>query len=262
MLEFFQKQTIKIQLFGKIVLTTDKIESPAEEINSVQAMFNAVAPRYDLLNRLLSIGIDKHWRKVAVREFEPVKNKKYLDVATGTADVALEFAKTHAKTSQIIGIDFSVSMLKLARQKILTNSFSKRIQLVPGTAENIPLKDHTFDGAITAFGVRNFIDPQKGLKEMYRILKPTGKIVVLEFSFPQNDLLNKIYRFYFKKILPILGRIISGHKNAYTYLPASVINFPQGEAFIELLKCSGFQSISFKSLTLGIVTIYTGIKNA
>ena len=239
-----------------------KIELPAEETNPVQAMFNAVAPKYDLLNRLLSIGIDRHWRKVAIREFELIENKKFLDMATGTADVALEFAKIHSKTSQIIGIDFSVSMLKLGRQKIFTNSFSKRIKLVTGAAENIPLKDHTFDGAITAFGVRNFIDIQKGLKEMYRILKPNGKIVVLEFSFPKNWLLNKFYRFYFEIILPFLGRLISGQRNAYSYLPASVIKFPQGEAFNELLECSGFKSVSFKSLTLGIVTIYTGIKNA
>ena len=243
-------------------MVIEKIELPAEETSPVQTMFNAVAPRYDLLNRLLSIGIDRHWRKIAVREFEPVENKKYLDMATGTADVALEFAKIHSKTSKIIGIDFSVAMLKLGRQKIFTNSFSKRIKLVPGTAENIPLKDQTFDGVITAFGVRNFLDPKKGLKEMCRILKFNGKIVILEFSFPKNWLLNKIYRFYFEKILPILGRIISGHKHAYSYLPTSVINFPQGEAFNELLRCSGFKSVSFKSLSLGIVTIYTGIKNA
>tara|TARA_Y100000588_G_C14068026_1_gene844496 strand:+ start:179 stop:910 length:732 start_codon:yes stop_codon:yes gene_type:complete len=243
-------------------LAKEKIELSAEETNPVQAMFNAVAPRYDLLNRLLSIGIDRHWRKVAVREFEQVENKKYLDMATGTADVALEFAKIHSKASQIIGIDFSVSMLKLGRQKIITNGFCKRIKLLPGAAENIPLKNDTFDGTITAFGVRNFIDAQKGLKEMCRILKPNGKIVVLEFSFPKNELLNKIYRFYFEKVLPFLGRIISGHKKAYSYLPLSVINFPQDKAFNELLECSGFKSVSFKSLTLGIVTIYTGIKNA
>ena len=262
MLEFSKTKSLKKQWFGKIVLAIEKIELRAEETNPIRAMFNAVAPRYDLLNRLLSLGIDRHWRKVAVREFEQVENKKYLDMATGTADVALEFAKIHSKTSQIIGIDFSFSMLKLGRQKILTNSFSKRIKLVPGAAENIPLKDHTFDGAITAFGVRNFLDAQKGLKEIYRILKPNGKIVVLEFSFPKNGFLNKIYRFYFEKILPFLGRIISGHKNAYSYLPASVISFPQGEAFNELLECSGFKSVSMKSMTFGIVTIYTGIKNA
>ncbi len=243
-------------------MTINKIELSAEETNPVQAMFNAVAPRYDLLNRLLSIGVDRHWRKLAVKEFEAIENKKYLDMATGTADIALELAKTHPKTSQVIGIDFSVSMLKLGRQKIFNNSLSKRIKLIPGTAENIPLKDHTFDGVIAAFGVRNFLDAQKGLKEMCRILKPNGRIVVLEFSFPKNWLLNIIYRFYFEKILPFLGRIFSGHKKAYSYLPASVINFPQGEAFSELLECSGFKNVSFKSLTLGIVTIYTGIKNA
>ena len=167
------------------MLAVEKSELPINGNNRLQAMFNAVAPKYDFLNRLLSIGYDRYWRKAAVREFDSVENKTYLDMATGTADVALEFAKIHSKTSQIIGIDFSFSMLKLGRQKILTNSFSKRIKLVPGAAENIPLKDHTFDGVITAFGVRNFLDAHKGLKEMYRILKPNGKIFILEFSFPE-----------------------------------------------------------------------------
>ena len=244
------------------VLAIEKSELPVNGTNPIQAMFNAVAPRYDLLNRLLSIGYDRHWRKEAVREFESVENKKYLDVATGTADIALEIAKRHPKPSQIVGMDFSISMLKLGHKKISTNHFGKGIKLIPGAAENIPLKDHTFDGAITAFGVRNFLDAKQGLREMYRILKPNGKIVVLEFSFPKKGLLNRLYRLYFEKILPLLGRIISGHKSAYSYLPASVANFPQGEAFNEILECSGFKSVSFKPLTLGIVTLYTGIKNA
>ena len=231
------------------------------ESNHIQAMFNAVAPRYDLLNRLLSIGYDRHWRKAAVREFDSVGNKKYLDVATGTADIALEIANKYPKPSQIVGMDFSISMLKLGSKKISTNNFENRIKLIPAAAENIPMKDRTFDGAITAFGVRNFLDAKKGLKEIYRILKPNGKIVVLEFSFPKKGLLNKIYRLYFEKILPLLGRIISGHKSAYSYLPVSVAKFPQGEAFNEILECSGFKNVSLKPLTLGIVTLYTGIKN-
>ena len=158
-------------------------------------------------------------------------------------------------------MDFSQSMLKLGNAKISKNNFNKEIPLIPASAENIPLKDQIFDGAITAFGVRNFSDPHKGLLEMYRVLKPNGKIVVLEFSYPKYRLLQSLYRFYFEKILPLTGRIISGHKTAYSYLPTSVISFPQGQAFKQLLENSGFKKVSLKTLTLGIVTLYTGIKN-
>ena len=261
MLEFLQRRSFKFNGL-KIMLVIEKSELTVKKNNQIQAMFNSIAPRYDLLNRLLSIGYDRYWRKIAVREFELFENKKYLDMATGTADIALEIAKKHPKPSQIIGMDFSISMLKLGHQKISTRNIGKTIKLIPGAAENIPLKDHTFDGAISAFGVRNFLDTQQGIREMYRILKPNGKIVILEFSFPKKGLLSRNYRCYFEKILPLVGRIFSGHKKAYSYLPASVANFPQGEAFNEILKRSGFKNVSFKPLTLGIVTLYTGKKNA
>ena len=237
------------------------LKLPNKDINQIQAMFNAVAPRYDFLNRILSFGYDRYWRKVAVNQFGNISNKTFLDVATGTADIALEIAKRHPSALQVIGMDFSQSMLKLGSNKINENNLEKEILLIPASAENIPLKDEIFDGAITAFGVRNFSDAQKGLLEMYRVLKPNGKIVILEFSFPQYRLLQWLYRLYFEKILPITGRIISGHKTAYSYLPVSVANFPQGEAFKEILENSGFKKVSFKTLTLGIVTLYTGIKN-
>ena len=238
-----------------------KSELPDRDTNQIQAMFNAVAPRYDFLNRVLSVGYDRYWRKVAVNQFGNISNKTFLDVATGTADIALEIAKRYPSALQVIGMDFSQSMLKLGSNKINENNLAKEIPLIPASAENIPLKDQIFDGAITAFGVRNFSDAQKGLLEMHRVLKPNGKIVILEFSFPQYKLLQWLYRLYFEKILPITGRIISGHKTAYSYLPVSVANFPQGEAFKEILENSGFKKVSFKTLTLGIVTLYTGIKN-
>ncbi len=247
---------------GIILLATGKSELPISGANQIQAMFNAVAPRYDFLNRLLSVGYDRYWRKAAVDEFEFIGNKTFLDVATGTADIALEIAERHPRPAQIIGMDFSLSMLKLGNKKISARNLRQGIKLIPGSAENIPLKDHTFDGAITAFGVRNFADAKQGLREMYRILKPNGKLVVLEFSFPKNGILQWLYRFYFEKILPLTGRIISGHSSAYSYLPASVANFPQREAFNEILECTGFKDVSFKPLTLGIVTLYTGMKNA
>jgi demethylmenaquinone methyltransferase/2-methoxy-6-polyprenyl-1,4-benzoquinol methylase len=235
----------------------EKTAVPLSGANQIQAMFNAVAPRYDFLNPLLSAGYDKRWRQLAVNEFESVANKTFLDVATGTADIALEMASRQPGPHKIIGMDFSQSMLELGNKKI----FWQDIKLIPGSAEHIPLKDKIFDGVVTAFGVRNFSDAEQGLREMYRVLKPKGKIVVLEFSFPQNGLLQWLYRFYFENLLPLTGRIISGHKSAYSYLPASVANFPQGNDFKKMLEKTGFQNVSFKQLTFGIVTLYTGLKN-
>lgn len=236
----------------------EKTAVPLSGANQIQAMFNAVAPRYDFLNRLLSVGFDKRWRKLAVDELAPITNKTFLDVATGTADIALEMARRQPAPREIIGMDFSQSMLELGNNKVS----GLNIKLIPGSAENIPLKDKVFDGVVTAFGVRNFSDAKEGLREMHRVLKPNGKIVVLEFSFPQNGLLQWFYRFYFENILPLTGRIISGHKSAYSYLPASVANFPQGNEFKKMLEESGFDNVSFKELTFGIVTLYTGLKNA
>ena len=235
----------------------EKIAVPLRGANQIQAMFNAVAPHYDFLNHLLSAGYDRRWRKLAVNEFESVANKTFLDVATGTADIALEMASRQPSPQNIIGMDFSQSMLERGNKKV----FGQNIKLIPGSAENIPLKDNIFDGVVTAFGVRNFSDSEQGLREMYRVLKPKGKIVVLEFSFPSNGLLQWLYRLYFENILSLIGRIISGHKIAYSYLPASVANFPQGNEFKKMLEESGFENVSFKQLTFGIVTLYTGFKN-
>ena len=243
-------------------MATKKSELCINGENQIQSMFNAVAPKYDFLNRLLSVGCDRFWRKAAVSEFKSLENKTILDVATGTADIPLEIVKRYPKPMQIIGMDFSLSMLKVGNKKISNNKLNNNIKLIPGAAENIPFKDHSFDGVIASFGVRNFMDTKQGLLEMHRILKPNGKIIILEFSFPKNIILEWLYRYYFEKILPITGRIISGHKTAYSYLPSSVVKFPQGETFKKILECVGFKNISLKPLTLGIVTLYKGIKNA
>ncbi len=261
MLKFFNTETLNFNELGYLLLAAEKSELPISGANQIQAMFNAVAPRYDFLNRLLSAGYDRYWRKLAVNELGSVGGKTYLDVATGTADIALEIARRNPSPIKIIGMDFSLSMLNLGNKKISSENLIPNIKLIPGSAENIPLKDQTFDGAITAFGVRNFVDAQKGLREMYRVLNSRGKIVVLEFSFPRNGLLQWLYRFYFEKILPLTGRIISGHKSAYTYLPTSVANFPQGKAFSKMLEDSGFENVVLKELTFGIVTLYSGTKN-
>ena len=227
---------------------------------NIQGMFDAIAPRYDFLNGLLSLGFDKHWRKVAVDNLEPCKNKDFLDVATGTADIALDIASR--TTSRVVGIDFSTKMLQLGKDKISAKSHNNTIQLIPGAAENLPLKNNSFDGAISAFGARNFANLNHGVSEIYRVLRPGGKIVILEFSFPNNGLLQWCYRFYFECILPVLGRLISGHKSAYSYLPKSVEGFPKSEAFVTILKKNNFESISHQKLTFGIVTIYSGMKYA
>jgi demethylmenaquinone methyltransferase / 2-methoxy-6-polyprenyl-1,4-benzoquinol methylase len=232
----------------------------SDKENPIQKMFNAVAPRYDLINCLLSAGCDSYWRKKAVRELEPIANKFFLDVATGTAEIALELSLKDK--SQVIGIDFSAAMLELANNKVLDRNMQSFVKLFLGTAENLPFKSNSFDGVVSAFGVRNFSDIYDAIAEVYRVLKPKGKIVILEFSFPQNGFLQWFYRFYFENILPVIGRWISGHKNAYSYLPDSVDNFPKGKAFTSILKEVGFESVEFKELTFGITTIYTGFKNA
>jgi demethylmenaquinone methyltransferase / 2-methoxy-6-polyprenyl-1,4-benzoquinol methylase len=233
----------------------------ANETNPIRDMFNAVAPRYDFLNGLLSAGCDKYWRKLAVDELEPVANRIFLDVATGTADIALELVKRETPPSRVIGIDFSSTMLQLGKDKVIASGKQSSIRLFPGAAENLPLKSNSFDGAISAFGARNFSNLKYGISEIYRVLKPQGKIVILEFSFPQNGLLQWLYRQYFGKVLPVLGRLISRHKDAYSYLPDSVEGFPKGDAFAAILKENGFESVNFKELTFGITTVYTGFKH-
>lgn len=234
--------------------------APVAKTNPIQDMFNAVAPRYDFLNGLLSGGCDRYWRKIAVDELKPIANRFFLDVATGTADIALEVALRDK--SQVIGVDFSTEMLELGKNKVIARNMQSSVQLFPGAAENLPLKSNSFDGAISAFGARNFADIDLAIDEIYRVLKPEGKIVILEFSFPQNGFLQWLYRLYFEKILPVMGRLVSGHKSAYTYLPDSVGAFPKGEAFASLLKKAGFESVAFKELTFGVTTIYTGFKHA
>lgn len=237
-----------------------KLNVPADRINPIQDMFNAVAPRYDFLNGLLSAGCDRYWRKTAVDELEPVANRLFLDVATGTADIALELALRDK--CQVIGVDFSTAMLALGKNKVSSRNMESAVQLFPGAAESLPLKSDSFDGAISAFGARNFSNINHAIREIHRVLKPNGKIVILEFSFPRNGFLQWLYRLYFEKVLPVMGRWVSGHKNAYSYLPDSVGAFPKGEAFASILKETGFGSVSFKELTFGITTIYTGSKNA
>jgi demethylmenaquinone methyltransferase / 2-methoxy-6-polyprenyl-1,4-benzoquinol methylase len=244
-----QHKTATVTPYGKEG-TTKKQE--------VAEMFNNIAPRYDLLNHLLSMGIDKGWRKQAVNEFRNNPPELLLDVATGTGDFAISALSLNPR--HITGIDISKGMLEAGRKKINKLGLNEKITLKEGDSENIPYEENTFNGAMVAFGVRNFGDLDKGLREIHRILKPGGKLVVLEFSRPVHFPFKQLYWFYFRYILPLIGRLVSKDKAAYTYLPASVKAFPDGEAFLSRLSAAGFSGTSQKQLTFGIASIYCGHK--
>ncbi len=239
----------------------EHMETPATLDRQVQKMFSDIAPRYDLLNRLLSCGQDRYWRKRAVSKLSPQAGGRFLDVATGTGDVALEIIrKSPQGMTQVVGMDFSEKMLELAQQKIESQGRTGVIRLENGSAENMPFEENSFDGVTTAFGVRNFFDVDQSLSEMYRVLKPGGRCVILEFALPENTVLRTLYRFYFEFLLPRVGRLISRHPRAYTYLPETVAAFPARNEFSKLMQQAGFTEVTFQELTLGIVILYTGIK--
>ena len=221
-------------------------------------MFNSIAHRYDFLNHFLSAGIDYIWRRKAVQMLDKQNPKMILDVATGTADLAIEASRLNVE--KIIGVDIAEDMLSIGRKKLIHKNLDHLIHLEQGDSENLRFETCTFDAAMVAFGVRNFENLQKGLSEMYRVLKPGGIILVLEFSKPSKFPVKQLYNFYFKNILPFMGRIISGDSSAYTYLPESVGLFPDGEQFVEVLKKVGFNETRHVALTFGIASIYTGKK--
>ena len=227
--------------------------------NDVELMFNSIARRYDFLNRFLSFGTDRFWRKRAVKIIaRQYKNPYILDVATGTADLAIAAVKR--ADAKVTGIDISEKMLAIGKEKVAKKRLSEKINLIKANSENIPFPDKNFDVAMVAFGVRNFSDPAKGLSEMHRVLRNSGMIVVLEFSKPQGFLFSRLYNFYFRRAIPLIGRLFSGEKEAYNYLPDSVSKFPHNEAFLKMLSCAGFFETRQIKLTGGIASIYTGIK--
>ncbi len=226
--------------------------------HQVAKMFNNISGRYDFLNHFLSAGIDVVWRRKAIKLLQERQPKNILDVATGTGDFAIEALQL--KPEKIIGVDISDGMLTVGRKKMLTKGYSDIIQLIHGDSENLPFEENKFDAAIVAFGVRNFENLEKGLSEIIRVLKPGGKLVVLEFSKPTRFPFKQVYTLYFKAILPLIGRIVSKDKSAYTYLPASVDAFPDGSKFTTILTKVGFNNTTCKPLTFGISSLYTGSK--
>jgi demethylmenaquinone methyltransferase/2-methoxy-6-polyprenyl-1,4-benzoquinol methylase len=226
----------------------------------VAKMFDDIAFRYDFLNRFLSGGIDIYWRKRAIKELNALRPQHVLDVATGTGDVAIMMSK-YLNPVHITGIDISEGMLELGRKKIAKQLLNDRIELRLGDSEAINFPQDSFDAVIVAFGVRNFENLRTGLSEMLRVLKPGGKLVVLEFSQPANKGLKGLYNLYMKIVAARLGKIISKNNDAYQYLNVSVTAFPEGNSFIKILNETGYTGTYFKKLSLGICTIYCGTKS-
>jgi demethylmenaquinone methyltransferase/2-methoxy-6-polyprenyl-1,4-benzoquinol methylase len=233
--------------------------SVASKKEQVATMFDQIAFRYDFLNRFLSGGIDLYWRNKAIQELATLKPQKMLDIATGTADFAL-IAHKQLKPKHIIGFDISEGMLELGRKKIAKLLLNNYIELKKGDSEAINAPSYTFDAVTVAFGVRNFQNLRMGLAEMLRVLKPGGKLVVLEFSRPKNMIFKKLCDFYMQLVTPGLGKLIAKNKEAYQYLNNSVQKFPEGNDFITIMNDVGYTATYFKTLTGGICTIYCGSK--
>lgn len=233
-------------------------EQPTGKKEQVAQMFDNISHQYDFLNHFLSLGIDKVWRKTAINTLKPFHPKQILDVATGTGDFAIQALSLNP--DKITGVDISEGMLAKGRIKLTERSLNEKVELLSGDSENLPFLENKFDAVTVAFGVRNFENLEKGLQEIYRVLKPNGHLVVLEFSKPKIFPLKQLYKFYFNAILPKLGRMISKDQAAYTYLPESVEAFPDGENFVSILTKTGFKNTACKSLTFGISSIYSGQK--
>lgn len=220
----------------------------------VAHMFNSISPQYDFLNHFLSLGIDILWRKKAVKLLRQHQPRTILDIATGTGDFALEAMKLNPE--KIIGLDISDGMLEVGRKKIKARGWHQRIDMVNGDSENLPFEENKFDAVIVAFGVRNFENLERGLSEMLRVLKPGGAVVILEFSKPRGFPMKQLYGFYFRAILPLVGRLFSKHRTAYTYLPESVDVFPDGNNFLAILNKIGYQNATCQPLTFGVSSLY------
>ncbi|REJ82360.1 MAG: bifunctional demethylmenaquinone methyltransferase/2-methoxy-6-polyprenyl-1,4-benzoquinol methylase UbiE [Bacteroidetes bacterium] len=233
-------------------------DSKSGKKEQVAKMFDNIAWRYDFLNHLLSFGIDKYWRRSAIRELREIKPAFILDIATGTGDFALEAMRL--KPEKIFGIDISADMLAIGKKKITDKKLTGRIELLEGDSENLIFQDNKFDAVIVAFGVRNFENLEKGLSEMLRVLRPGGKTVILEFSKPKSVIISGLYTFYSSKITPWIGKKLSKDPAAYGYLHESVMAFPEGETFKEILRKCGFNNVSDRRMTMGVVSVYTGTK--
>jgi len=230
-----------------------------KELDFVKDMFDRIAPRYDFLNRLLSMRQDIVWRNQMVKAAALQKDSIALDVACGTCDVALEINSQLKGQTQILGLDFSFGMLRLGKLKLLKKK-KKNIKLINADALNLPFKHHIFDAIFIAFGIRNIMDRQRAVKAFFDTLKRGGRLAVLELTSPEKGFFRSLYLLYFQRILPMIGSFFSKDSNAYTYLPDSVLKFPTPVEFSKLMKEAGFKDIRFKQMTFGIVTLFIGSK--
>jgi len=235
--------------------------STSKEPAKIAGMFDLIARRYDTLNHLLSAGMDKRWRRRAIRELHLTGSERVLDVCTGTGDFAIEaMTSKYGRARDVVGVDFSAEMLHYAKPKIAAPALASRIHLARGDAMGLPLPDASVDAVTIGFGIRNVAEPVTALRDFHRVLRPGGSLAILEFGFPWIPGIKQAYRAYFKHVLPLVGRAISRHNDAYSYLPASVAEFPNNEAFVKLVRQAGFSDIRAVPLTTGIVYLYVARK--
>ena len=228
-----------------------------DEKKNIGSLFDRIAGKYDRINHLLSLDIDKWWRRRAVRQLS--KADRVLDVAVGTGDLAIELVRS-GKAQQVQGIDLSAGMLAVAAKKVAAAGLSDRIKMEQGSAFDMPYADDSFDVVTCGFGVRNFSDLDKGLREMYRVLRPGGEVLVLEFGYPEQPVMRWLYDFYFSRLMPLIGRLVSGDRTAYAYFRNSVKGFVRGEAFCDRLRQAGFRDVTFTAMTFGICMVYKAAK--
>ncbi|NCT16748.1 MAG: bifunctional demethylmenaquinone methyltransferase/2-methoxy-6-polyprenyl-1,4-benzoquinol methylase UbiE [Flavobacteriaceae bacterium CG_4_8_14_3_um_filter_34_10] len=233
-------------------------ESTLKKKEQVEHMFDTISGNYDGLNRVISFGLDVRWRKKVVKAVTDTKAKSVLDIATGTGDLAISFSKYDIPL--IVGLDISEGMLSVARKKVLNKDFENKIEFIQADSENLPFDDNSFDAITVAFGVRNFETLDKGLAEIYRVLRPSGIFVVLETSVPTKTPFKQGYRFYTKKMMPLIGKLFSKDKVAYNYLSESASVFPYGETFNNILRKIGFKEVKNQPQTFGVASIYTASK--
>ena len=237
-----------------LVFVVSVVNAPDKSPDRIAGMFDAIAPRYDLLNHLLSAGIDRRWRAAAIRSLKLTGRESLLDVCAGTADVALA-ARPYA--ARVVGVDFSAAMLEVGLQKVKTARETDRIALVRGDAMRLPAADRSVDAVTVAFGIRNVQRPAVACAEMARVLRPGGRLAILEFGVPGIPGIKPLYLWYFTHVLPLIGRAVSGHTAAYSYLPASVGTFAPPSEFVQTLRSAGFSDVRADSMTFGIVYLYT-----
>ncbi len=241
-------------------MINDKRYRPEPSRHEAWKMFDQIARRYDFLNRLLSFGIDVSWRRKMAHFLPPHRNQHVLDLATGTADQILFLFEKSDKVKSGVGTDLAEKMLKIGREKIDRRGLSELVSLKIGDATDIPAGDNEFDMVTISFGIRNVIDVPTALREIYRVLKPGGRVLILEFALPQNRLIRGAHLFYLRHVLPRIGGFVSGDTRAYRYLNETIETFPYGDAFCNLLKAAGFTAVDAHPVTFGVVMIYQGDK--